>query len=387
MAVTAYASLVSLTHVLDNVQHLARLHRLHPDTDDQIRTLQEKVEFLQGFLEIYSQRISQEIKDLAKQLAGVADETEDIIDFHVVNQLCEKSQDESRRKAVVSSFCQDIDKIIRKIDSITEELMLVKEERVDVKEQQPVVSVPVVSTTLLPNNKSTMVGFDECLLEVMDELTRGGSNLQILPIVGMGGIGKTTLAQNVFDHPYIVNHFDIRVWFTISHQYSVREILLKYLSKDKKEEGTTDKSGVAELGERFYKCLFGKRYLIVMDDIWSIKTWEDFMLYFPNFGNGSRILVTTRLLDVARHLGFDNHYISVKFLDEDKSWDLLCERVFAQKSCPYLELEEIGRKIAKGCCGLPLAIIVISGLLAKSSRTREYWEFVAENVTSFVNSG
>ncbi|KAL0417160.1 UNVERIFIED_CONTAM: putative late blight resistance proteinR1A-10 [Sesamum latifolium] len=203
----------------------------------------------------------------------------------------------------------------------------------------------------------------------------------------MGGIGKTTLTQNVFDHPYIANHFDIRIWFTISHHYSVQELLRKYLIEDKKEEGTSDKLGVAELGERFYKCLFGKRYLIVMDDIWSIKAWEDFKLYFPNFGNGSRILVTTRLLDVARPLGFDNHYITVKFLDEDRSWDLLCERVFAQKSCPYLELEESGRKIAKGCCGLPLAIIVISGLLAKFSRTREYWAFVAENVTSFVNSG
>ncbi|KAL0356105.1 UNVERIFIED_CONTAM: Disease resistance protein RPM1 [Sesamum radiatum] len=303
MAVAAYASLVSLSDVLDNVQHPARRHRLHLDKE-QIHSLQQKVHFLQDFLELHSQRMSPEMEDLARQLAVVADEADDIIDFHVVNQLRETSQDKTHHMAALSSFCQDIDKIIKKIDSITEKLMMVREERVDFQEQQPIVSVSVVSTALPSGDKNTMVGFDELLLQIMDELTRDESNLQILPIVGMGGIA-----------------------------------------------------------------------------------WEDFMLYLPNNENGSRVLMTTRLLDVARPLGSDNHYISMKFLDEDKSWDLLCEKVFAQKSCPYLELEEIGRNIARCCRGLPLAIIVIGGLLAKSNNTREYWEFVAENVTSFVNSG
>ncbi|KAK4437298.1 putative late blight resistance proteinR1B-16 [Sesamum alatum] len=381
MAVAAYASLVSLADVLDNIQHPARRHRLHLDTD-QIQRLLEKVEFLQGFLELHSQRISPEMEDLAKQLAVVATEADDIIDFHVVNQLRETSQDQSRSVTFLSSFCQDIEKIIREIDSITKKLMMVKEEWVHVQEHQPIVSVPVGSTAIPSSDKDTMVGFDERLLQVVDELTRGESNIQILPVVGMGGIGKTTLAQNAFNHPYIVNRFDIRIWFTISQQYSVREILQKYLFDGKKNEAdTTD-----QLGERLHKLLFGKRYLIIMDDVWSIKVWEDFMLYLPNNGNGSRILMTTRLLDVARSLGFDNHYFPVNFLDEDKSWNLLCEKVFAQKSCPYPELEEIGREIAKGCRGLPLSIVVIGGLLAKSNNTQEYWGSVAKNVTSFVNS-
>ncbi|KAL0417090.1 UNVERIFIED_CONTAM: putative late blight resistance proteinR1B-14 [Sesamum latifolium] len=186
------------------------------------------------------------MEDLARQLAVVADEADDIIDFHVVSQLRERSQDKTRHMAVLSSFRQDIDKIIKKIDSITEKLMMVKEERPDVQEQQPVVFVPVGSSALIPSSdKNTMVGFDERLLEVVDELTRDESNLQILPIVGMGGIGKTTLAQNTFDHPHIVYRFDIRIWFTISQQYNVQEILLKYFFKD--EENKQGKS-LAELG-------------------------------------------------------------------------------------------------------------------------------------------
>ncbi|KAL0341530.1 UNVERIFIED_CONTAM: putative late blight resistance proteinR1B-8 [Sesamum calycinum] len=322
------------------------------------------------------------MEDLARQLVVVVDEADDIIDFHVVNQLLERSQDKTRHMAVLSSFRQDIDKIIKKIDSITEKLMVVKEEWVDVQEQQPIVSVSVGSTTLPSSDKNTMVGFDELLLQVVDELTRDESNLQIFPIVGMGGIGKTTLAHNAFDHPYIVYRFDIRIWFTISQKYKVAEILGKYFLGDKKKK----QASLGELVERLYKLLYGKRYLLIMDDVWSIKAWEDFMLYLPNNGNGSRILVTTRLLDVARHVGSHNHCFEMNFLGEDQSWNLLCEKVFAQKICPYPELEEFGRNIARCCRGLPLSIVVIGGLLAKSNNTREYWEFVSENVTSFVNS-
>ncbi|KAL0441035.1 UNVERIFIED_CONTAM: putative late blight resistance proteinR1C-3 [Sesamum radiatum] len=255
MAVAAYASLLSLTHVLDNVQHSVPRHQLYLYTK-RTQSLQEKVKILLGYLELHSQRISQEMEDVARQIVVVVDEAEHIIDFHVVNQLREGSQDKRRYMAACSSFGQDISNIIKEIDSITRKLMIVKEERVDVQEQ-PV--VPVGSTTLPSSDKNTMVGVDERLLQVVDELTRDESNLQILPIVGMG--------------------------------------------------------------------------------------------------------------------------------DDDKSWNLLCEKVFGQKSCPCQELEEIGRNIAKGCRGLPLAIVVVGGLLAKSKKTREYWEFVAENVSTFVNSG
>ncbi|KAL2226262.1 late blight resistance protein R1-A-like [Sesamum indicum] len=387
MAVAAYASLVSLTDVLDSVQLPRRRHRLHLDKE-QIQSLQQKVLFLQHFLELHSQRISPEMEDLARQLAVVADEADDIIDYHVVNQLLEKSRDNTHHMAALSSFRQDIDKIIKNIDSITEKLMMVQEERVAIQEHPPTIFASMGTTAPSSSDKNTMVGFDERLFQVVDELTRDESDFQILPIVGMGGIGKTTLAQNAFHHRLIVDRFDICIWFTISQQYSVRELLLKYLINAKIIEARVGgELDLAKLGECFHKLLFRKRYLIVMDDLWSIKAWEDFNRYFPVNSNGSRILVTTRLLDVARSLGFDNHYFTMTFLDNDESWDLLCEKAFARKSCPYPELEEIGRNIARYCFGLPLAIVVIGGLLAKSNHTREYWDFVEKNVTSFVNSG
>ncbi|KAK4437229.1 hypothetical protein Salat_0056800 [Sesamum alatum] len=147
MAVAAYATLRSLSHVLDNLQHPARLRRLHVDTN-QIQSLQEKVEFLLDFLEAHSQRISKEIGDLGRQIADAAAEAEEVVDHKVIGQ----------------------------IDSLTKELtMMVKEECVDVQEEQRIVFVPVGSPEvhLCSGNTSTMVGFDEHLERIVDELTGG----------------------------------------------------------------------------------------------------------------------------------------------------------------------------------------------------------------------
>ncbi|KAL0460475.1 UNVERIFIED_CONTAM: putative late blight resistance proteinR1A-4 [Sesamum latifolium] len=372
MAVAAYASLLSLAHVLDQqIQH--PVHRL--DTK-QLRSLQEKVNHLQHFLALHPQsRISQEVEDLARQIPVVANEAEHVIDSHVVSEYRSSDHDAA---AAISYFYQDLDKVVQKIDSIIKELnAVVKEELDDVKEPKLVADSPPTnagSSSVLPSSgqNSTMVGFDERLVQIIDELTQDDSDLKILPIVGMGGIGKTTLARNIFDHAYIVDHFDIRIWFTISQEYSVKEILLSHLTDEKKERS---EKTLAELGKQLHQKLFNRRYLIVMDDVWSNKAWDDLKQFFPDNGNRSRVMVTTRLSNFAVSLGSKDPYL-MDFLDEESCWNLLCVKVFGREGCPYPELEQIGEDIAKGCRGLPLALVVIGGLFAKSNMTREYWSLL-----------
>ncbi|XP_047967909.1 putative late blight resistance protein homolog R1B-16 isoform X2 [Salvia hispanica] len=113
--------------------------------------------------------------------------------------------------------------------------------------------------------------------------------------------------------------------------------------------------------------------------MWSEKTWDEVRIYFPDNVNGSRIILTTRLEDVAACADSSKNFHQMKFLKGDESWDLLKKQVFKSGNYPPI-LEKIGRKIALTCGGLPLAIVVIAGILSEVSRTEADWEQVANNL-------
>ncbi|XP_051115639.1 putative late blight resistance protein homolog R1B-16 [Andrographis paniculata] len=380
MAVAAYASLVSLTHVLDNVHYRAQHLHLHVDIK-QIEHLQECVNFLLELAEVHNRRKGQKIESLWRKISEIGFEMEETFDLHVVSQLQNRTQGENNDMEYIP-FHENLDSIIQKIHFIKRDLLMVQEvvEEVHTKAYVPGGSSSSIAAS--SNAKNTIVGLDEHVVKIKGEIARDGVNLQIIPIVGMGGIGKTTLAKIVYEDKYVIERFDVRIWLTISQEYSVDEILSGLVNDGKVER----RGGNLERpGEVFRKKLYGRRYLIVMDDIWSLKAWDDLRRFFPDNRNGSRIIMTTRLSQVAGLLGSHDPY-SMTFLDDNTSWNLFCQTIFGEEHCPDQELEKIGRVIVKCCRGLPLEITVIGGLLANSSMKKEYWESVAENVSSFGNA-
>ncbi|KAH6763648.1 hypothetical protein C2S51_014897 [Perilla frutescens var. frutescens] len=378
----AYAALLSLLHNLDLIQNHPR-HNFSFEKE-QIGSLFKCAIYLLSFMQRWDHCHCCRIEGaeaLERRIARAAHAAEDVIESHVVDQI--RGGSTLTGKITTSRFLLNLQKVIEDMDFLCRKASHVVEVQRGFKVELPAHWETATSSTSLTSVKksNTMVGFDGVLLQLLDMLTNGEpSNRQVIPIVGMAGIGKTTLATNAFQHSYIVRYFDVCLWATISQQYSVEKILLELASCMRNSSGRT----VDELGEELYKSLYARRYLIVLDDMWSAEAWDGIKFFFPDTSNGSRIVVTTReSLLVAHHLS--TSHFKMGFLDEGKSWDLFCQKAFAEQVCP-LELEEIGKKMVEKCKGLPLAIVVLGGYFRKSSKTLEHWEKVANHMNLILSS-
>ncbi|KVI04067.1 Disease resistance protein [Cynara cardunculus var. scolymus] len=131
-----------------------------------------------------------------------------------------------------------------------------------------------------------IVGLDRDSELIRDRLAEDTKQLRIVSIVGMGGIGKTTMAIKLFNDCFVVYHF--------------RDFLIQILTSIGVQEGLEETRDY-QLRGKFHKHLTGKRYLIVIDDICSIEAWDDLKMFFPHDNTGSRIQLTSRLNEVALH--------------------------------------------------------------------------------------
>ncbi|XP_070021592.1 putative late blight resistance protein homolog R1B-12 isoform X2 [Nicotiana sylvestris] len=227
-----------------------------------------------------------------------------------------------------------------------------------------------------------MVGFSEETEMLIEKLVTGHRQLDVISIFGMPGLGKTTLAKRLYDHEAISNRFYIRLWCCSSQSYDKRALLFELLGHICELDDITKEKSDDELAEKLYRYLKGKRYLIVVDDVWSSSAWDDIKRPFPDDDKRSRIILTTRLESIATYAIIDSSPHHLRLFTEEESWMLMKEKVFKEDNyCPQ-ELEDIGKQIAIKCGGLPLAIVLVAGLLAKNDKEVVHWQKVGESLKS-----
>ncbi|KAH0660379.1 hypothetical protein KY289_029127 [Solanum tuberosum] len=308
-------------------------------------------------------------KDLWAHVLDVAYEAKDVIDSIIV-------RDNGLLHLIFS-----LPITIKRIKLIKEDISKLHEK---IPENKGLIVVnsskkPVESKSLTTGK--IIVGFEEETKWILRKLTGGPTDLDVISITGMPGSGKTTLAYKVYNDKSISSHFDLRAWCTVDQEYDEKNLLNKIINQVNGSDSKLIEN--IDVADKLRKQLFGKRYLIVLDDVWDTTTWDELTRPFPEVEKGSRIILTTRKKEVALHGKLYTAPLNLRLLRSEESWELLEKRAFGNESCPD-ELLDVGKEIAENCKGLPLVVDLIAGVIAGREKKKSVWLEVVNNLHSFI---
>ncbi|KAL5707007.1 hypothetical protein ACHQM5_025108 [Ranunculus cassubicifolius] len=222
---------------------------------------------------------------------------------------------------------------------------------------------------------------EEIVSRLLGESSSHGEALRVIAIVGIGGLGKTSLAKMILNEERVNANFKTKMWVCVSEPFNLGSVAKAII-----KEATGDGQESAEW-EEVHRCLCqsvkGKQFLLVLDDVWTEDPnhWSQLKLALAGGAPGSRIIVTTRNRTVAKMMGssdFDVH--DLENLSNDDSWLVLRDVALVGKEKEEEKFEKIGREIAIKCKGVPLAITTLASLLYERQTKQEWKKVLASDL-------
>ncbi|XP_058225838.1 putative disease resistance RPP13-like protein 1 [Rhododendron vialii] len=329
------------------------------------------------------------VKEWLDELKDAVYHAEDLVDEIATEALRCKVEAEyqsgpNQVQSLISSFTKLFD---IEIESKLERMIDILE---DFKREKDVLGLREVagqncSQTRLPTtslvDESCIYGRENDKEEIMKLLLSDGESskkIDVIPIVGMGGVGKTTLAQLVYNDDRLYGHFVKKVWVYVSDVFDVSRVTLAIV--EAVTERACDTKDPNLVAVKLKESLSGKKFLIVLDDVWNenYDNWNALRTPFKFGERGSKIIVTTRNDGVASIMQTVPIH-RLHELPEENCWELFSQHAFENGDCnEHPNLERIGRKIVRKCKGLPLAAKTLGGLL-RSQRDVKDWNNILES--------
>ncbi|XP_038986216.1 putative disease resistance protein RGA4 [Phoenix dactylifera] len=343
---------------------------------DELQKLQRRLERMRGFLEQAERKRHEDtnISNWVGELKDIMYDADDIIDLCIIEggKLLESHQPVSavchpfplfscfgcmKFRYEIGDKIRDLNKRLKEIAEDRSILPKLENPNQDVQESgvNPRRTFPI-------EDSSDIVGTQiaEATQSLVESLVQGDKKkFWILGIVGMGGIGKTTLASIIYNDERIKENFSIRVWVCVSKNFSEAKLLQEIIRSAGGNYGQAETK--AELIPILSRVL-SRRFIVVLDDIWEAKVWEDLLRYpLESAAADGRIVITSRDINVAKNMRARVHHVDK--MDSNEGWQLFCKKVFRDdEKEEIINLKEIGMKIVDKCDGLPLAIKTIAGV-------------------------